>query len=420
VKISVVVIGAGPAGLAASSRLTAGSVDHVVLERGRVAESWRSKRWDSLNLLTPNWMRRLPGTAYEGADPTGFSSKDETIEFLDSYGTLIGAPLQTGVTVEKVRAGGSGFEVVTDHGVWDCDAVIAATGGMNEPRIPELAGQLPPGARQLDALSYRNPGDIDQGEVLVVGAAASGTQIAHELQQAGRQVTIAVGNHVRMPRSYRGRDIYWWMNEIGRLDERWDEIEDIDRARRTPSPQLTGGTAHNTLDLNALGDAGVTAIGKLMGVSGTRLQISGSLANTVANADLKQNRLLAEIDEWVEGTELSEQVSPPTRPDKTRLGPAVLDLDTKRFSTVVWATGHRPTYSWLDPAAFDHKGRVVHDGGVSRIPGLYFIGLPFLRRRLSSFIDGIGRDAEDLVDHLIASLGAQTSSVLPSKAARTV
>ncbi len=403
-RVSVVVIGAGPAGLAMSSRLTAKSIDHVVLERGEVAHSWHAERWDSLRLLTPNWMRRLPGSGYTGGDPDGFSTKDETIEFLGRYQKQIDAPLLPGVTVKGVRAADPGFEVVTDQGPWECEAVVAATGGMTEPRVPELSSALPPGIRQLNALEYRNPGQIDEGEVLVVGAAASGTQIAHELQVAGRQVTIAVGGHVRLPRTYRGRDIYWWMNEIGRLEERWDEVDDIGRARLVPSPQLTGTDDRRTLDLNALIDIGVEPVAKLMAVNGRRAQFSGSFANLVAGADLKQNRLLAEIDAHVAERGLDDVFGAATRPEPTRVATAATELDVSRFSTVIWATGNRPTWPWLDPAAFDHRRRVIHDGGVGAIPGLYFLGLPFLRRRLSSFIDGIGRDSGELVEHLHAHL----------------
>jgi putative flavoprotein involved in K+ transport len=412
-RTPVVVIGAGQAGLAMSHHLTGRGIDHVVLDRGEVANSWRTERWDSLRLLTPNWMSRLPGHRYTGPDPDGFMSKDETVSFLCGYGRGFGAPVQTHVTVDRVGANGNGFEVVTDQGTWSCDAVVAATGASSEPRLPAVAPHLPAHIRQLTALQYRNPDQLGKGGVLVVGASASGAQIADELQRSGRDVTVAVGDHVRLPRTYRGRDIHWWMDTIGQLDERYDEVEDLGRARRLPSLQLVGTPERRTLDLNALIAGGVQVVGKLMAIAGSSAQFSGGVSNLVANADLKQNRLLDRIDEFVVEHGLDEhgldgELAPPWRPEPTRLGTVPTELGLDRFETVVWATGYRPTFSWLDPAAFDRRGRLVHDGGVCRLDGLFVLGIPFLRRRKSSFIDGVGPDAADLVGHLHAHLDRRT------------
>jgi putative flavoprotein involved in K+ transport len=409
-RTPVVVIGAGQAGLAMSHQLSGRGIDHVVLDRGEVAQSWRSERWDSLRLLTPNWMSRLPGYHYAGSDPDGFMTKDETIDFLTGYGRSFAAPVHPHVTVEQVRARDVGFEVVTDQGIWSCDAVVAATGAASEPRVPEVADDLPRSIRQLTALEYRNPAQIGMGEVLVVGASASGAQIADELQRNGRQVTVAVGEHVRLPRLHRGRDIHWWMDVIGQLDERYDEVDDINRARRLPSLQLVGSPERRTLDLNTLRSSGVGLVGKLMRVVGGTAQFSGALANLVANADLKQSRLLDRIDEFIVERGIDADCVESSRPDPIRLGAVPTELDLARFETVVWATGYRPTYSWLDRAAFDRRGRVVHDGGVCALPGLYLLGLPFMRRRKSSFLDGIGLDAADLVGHLHAHLDQRVRS----------
>lgn len=403
-RTPVVIIGAGQAGLAMSYQLVARSIDHVVLDKGEVAQSWRSERWDSLRLLTPNWMSRLPGHRYKGPDPDGFMTKDETIAFLECYGNRFGAPIRPHVTVERVRARESGFEVLTDQGTWRCDAVVAASGSSSEPRPPALAGDLPAGIHQLTALQYRNPEQLGRGEVLVVGASASGVQIADELRRSGRETTVAVGDHVRLPRTYRGRDIHWWMHAIGQLDERYDDVDDIARARRLPSLQLIGSPDHRTLDLNALVAAGVRMVGRLMRVRGAIADFSGSLANLVTSADLKQQRLLDRIDEFAIERSLDAELGDPTRPERTLIGRACTELDLNRFDTVVWATGYRPTYCWLDRAAFDHRNRVVHDGGVCAVPGLYLLGLPFMRRRKSSFIDGVGPDAAELASHLHAHL----------------
>ncbi len=407
-RTAVVVIGAGQAGLAMSHHLTGRGIDHVVLDRGEVANSWRTERWDSLRLLTPNWMTRLPGHRYQGPDPDGFMTKDETISFLSGYGQSFSAPVCTQVTVEQVSARPSGFEVQTDQGTWSCDAVVAATGASSEPRLPAVAAGLPSRIEQLTALEYRNPGQLGDGEVLVVGASASGAQIADELQRAGKPVTLAVGEHVRLPRAYRGRDIHWWMDTIGQLDERYDEVDDINRARRLPSLQLVGSPERRTLDINALSAAGVGVVGKLMQIAGPKAQFSGALTNLVANADLKQNRLLDRIDEFATEQALDTELGESTRPDPTRLGAVPTELELARFESIVWATGYRPNYSWLDPAAFDRRGRVDHDGGVCSLPGLYLLGLPFLRRRKSSFIDGVGPDAADMVSHLHAHLDQRT------------
>ncbi|MEO5902093.1 MAG: NAD(P)-binding domain-containing protein [Ilumatobacteraceae bacterium] len=403
-RTPVAVIGAGQAGLAMSRHLTDRSIDHVVLDRGEVGHSWRTERWDSLRLLTPNWMSRLPGHRYGGPDPDGFMGKDEVVDLLEAYAHRIEAPVYRHVDVTQVRSHGTVFDVVSDHGTWSCDAVVIATGASSEPRLPALATCVPTRVQQLTAQNYRNPAQVGDGGVLVVGASASGIQIADELRRSGRDVVIAVGEHVRLPRHHRGRDIHWWMDAIGQLDERYDEVDDIDRARRLPSLQLVGSPDHRTLDLNALVASGVDVVGRLMRVDDRRAQFSGGLAHLVAIADLKQNRLLDRLDEFAIERRFAGQLSEPTRPQPTVVGVVPTDLDLARFGTVVWATGYRPTYRWLDRDAFDQRGRVVHDGGVCALPGLYLLGLPFMRRRKSSFIDGVGPDASELVGHLHAHL----------------
>ena len=409
-RTPVVVIGAGQAGLAMSHHLTGRGIDHVVLDRGEVANSWRTERWDSLRLLTPNWMTRLPGHRYEGSDPDGFMTKDETVSLLSSYGQSFGAPVHSHVTVEQVTATSTGFDVVTDQGTWSCDAVVAATGASSEPRLPAVAADIPGRIDQLTALQYRNPDQLGNGDVLVVGASASGVQIADELQRSGRSVTVAVGEHIRLPRLYRSRDIHWWMDTIGQLDERYDEVDDLNRARRLPSLQLVGSPERRTLGVGSLVAAGVGTVGKLMRIAGSKAQFSGGLANLVANADLKQNRLLDRIDEYADEHDLDAELPEPTRPEPTRLGVAPTELAMCRFETIVWATGYRPGYTWLDRAAFDQRGRIVHDGGICALRGLYLLGIPFLRRRKSSFIDGVGPDAAELVSHLHAHLDRRVSA----------
>jgi putative flavoprotein involved in K+ transport len=415
VRTTAVVIGAGQAGLATSWWLARRSIDHVVLERGEVANTWRTERWDSLTLLTPNWQSRLPGYGYEGDDPDGFRTMGETIAFIERYAKVVSAPLWTHCPVASVRRTPDGYEVVTGQGTWRCKAVVLATGAFNAAQVPKLAETVPPGIRQLTTAQYRNAEGLDAGGVLVVGAAASGAQIAEEIHRSGRPVTLAVGEHVRAPRMYRGKDIQWWMDATGLNDERYDRVENLNRARSLPSFQLTGSADRRNIDLNALTSIGVKLVGRLAGIRDGKAQLSGSLRNVCELADLKLNRLLNTIDEWATEHGLSDGVDPPHRPEPTRLEaspPLGLDFGRSGIRTIVWATGFRPDYSWLDVPVLDRKGNIRHDGGVvTEAPGLYVMGLPFLRRRKSSLIDGVGDDARDLSAHLAAHLAARRAGV---------
>jgi putative flavoprotein involved in K+ transport len=419
--VDAVVVGAGHSGLAMSRALAAASVDHVVLERGEVANAWRHERWDSLRLLTPNWQSRLPGYRYMGPDPHGYMTSAEVVQFVESYARLIGAPVRRGTTVTSLRAEDGGYTVDTDRGTWRCRAAVLANGAHGLALVPELASRLPSGIRTLTANEYRNPAQLDLGRVLVVGASATGLQLADEIHRSGRPVTIAVGEHIRLPRLYRGRDIQWWLEAIGVLDERYDEIDDIVRARRVPSPQLVGSPERRTLDLNALIERGVDVVGRLVGVDGSRLQFSGSLANHCAMADLKLNRLLERIDKWCAERRLGDGVLGPERLAATQVETAprlALDLDKDAVATIVWATGLRPDYSWLHAPVLDHKGRLRHDGGVAA-PGLYALGLSFMRRRKSSYIHGAEDDVRDLSTHLVQQLrGSERRRPAPARAAR--
>jgi putative flavoprotein involved in K+ transport len=405
VRTSVVVVGAGPGGLVMSRHLTGAGIDHVLLERGQVGHSWRTERWDSLRLLTPNWMTALPGSPYEGEAPDGYMTAGETVGMLEAYRRSFDPPLQAGVEVEATRHVGAGFEVGTTGGSWRCDAVVAATGGSSEPRVPAFAAELPRAVHQVAALSYRRPAQIDgRGRVLVVGASASGVQIADELRRWGRDVTISVGEHVRLPRSYRGCDIYWWLDRIGQLDERFDEVEDLERARRHASVQVVGSGDRREVDLASLQDLGIQLVGRLMAVRGTTALCSGGIGSLVANADLKQSRLLRRIDDWVEEHGMVDRVGPPTEPRPTVVASVPTELDLRGFTTVVWATGFRPSFRWLDGGMLDRRGRVDHHGGIAATPGLYVLGLPFLRRRRSNLLAGLGMDAAELGQHLVGYL----------------
>jgi putative flavoprotein involved in K+ transport len=418
VRTSTVVLGAGHAGLAMSRCLTERSIDHVVLERGEVANTWRTERWDSLRLLTPNWLSRLPGYGYEADDPDGFRTMPETIAFLERYAEVISAPVLTGTTVTSVRRVLDGYEVATDRGTWQCQAVVIATGACNIPNVPAVAEALPSGIDTVTPKDYRNPGQLEQGGVLVVGAAATGAQIAEEIHRSGRPVTLAVGEHIRVPRVYRGRDIKWWMDAVGVLEDRYDEVDNIVRVRNVPSLQLVGSDDRRNLDLNRLTDIGVKLVGRLVGVQNGKAQFSGSLPNQCAMSDLKMNRLLDRIDEWATENSLDGEVDAPHRFEPTRVEASPpLGVELGGIRTVLWATGYRPDYSWLDLEVLDRRGRIRHDGGVVESPGVYLLGMPFLRTRKSSLIDGAGDDARFLSGHLAAYLDSTIAR--PGLALRT-
>jgi putative flavoprotein involved in K+ transport len=396
------------------------SIDHVVLERGEVANSWRTERWDSLRLLTPNWQSRLPGYRYKGDDPDGYRTMPETIAFLEWYAQRISAPVHTQTTVTRVHRTETGYSVATDHGEWRCKALVLASGACNVPSVPAFAQALPPGVASLTPVQYRNPGQLERGGVLIVGASATGVQLADEIQRSGREVTLAVGEHIRVPRRYRGRDILWWMDTAGVQDQHYQEVDDLNRARNVPSLQLAGYADYRDVDLNALTALGVRLIGRLAGIRDGVAQFSGALANMAALSDLKMNRLLGVIDDWAARNEILGEVEPPRRFERTRVPsapPLSLDLGSGAIRSVIWATGFRPDYSWLDVPVLDRKGRVRHDGGVVDSPGLYLMGMQFLRRRKSALIDGASDDARELSSHLASYLDGNQVQVAPARSA---
>jgi len=330
----------------------------------------------------------------------------EVIDFIAQYAVEIDAPVRTQTAVGSVKRIEDQFRITTSQGEIGCRRLVVATGACNIPVVPLIRDALPPSIECFTPFDYGNPGRLPDGGVLVVGASATGVQLAEEIHRSGRPVTLSVGEHVRLPRVYRGRDILWWMDASGVWNERFDEIEDLERARNLPSPQLVGTPERATLDLNVLTDAGVELVGRLATVRDGQALFSGGLRNQFALADLKMNRLLDTFDEWArERAELEvgapERFAPTRAPKSPRLS---LDLQGGEIRSIVWATGFRPDYGWLDMPVLDRKGRLRHDGGVVDTPGMYVIGLPVLRRRKSTFIHGAEDDARDIVSHLAASL----------------
>lgn len=373
-----------------------------MLERGEVANSWHRERWDSLRLLTPNWQCRLPGFCYDGSDPDGFLTMREVIEFISRFARMSSAPIRTHTAVTSVRPTDGGYHVSTSRGDLHCRTLVVASGACNLASVPACNEAVPTPIERVSALVYRNPEQLPEGGVLVVGASATGVQLADEIRKSGRRVVLSVGEHVRLPRTYRGRDVLWWMDASGLWNQRYDEIDDLSRARSLPSPQLVGTPERVTLDLNALAASGVELVGRLSTIRDGQALFSGGLRNVCALADLKMNRLLDTFDAWaetlgdVDATPV-ERFAETNVPERSRLS---IDLKSGEIQSIVWATGFKPDYTWLHVPVFDAKGRLRHEGGVAGAPGLYAIGLPVLRRRKSTFIHGAEDDARDIVAHL--------------------
>jgi putative flavoprotein involved in K+ transport len=406
-----VVIGAGQAGLAVSRGLSDRSVEHVVLERGRVAERWRSERWDSLRLLTPNWMSRLPGWSYAGPDPNGFMTAGEVASYIDDYAHASAAPVEEDSAVEHLRVSDAGFEVVTGRGRWRAANVVIATGWCDRPAVPAEARHLHPAIAQVAPSAYRNPSSLPAGAVLIVGASATGVQLADELARAGRDVVLAVGSHSRVPRRYRGMDIYWWLEQIGTFDRTIDQMPDPLAARREPSLQLAGRPEHRPLDLGTLRGLGVELIGRLVWTDGHHVGFAHDLDQTVATADARMRRVLAEIDAHIDASGLTTEVLDADPPRVLAMDQRLdqLDLRDRGIRAVVWATGHRRTYPWLNLPVLDAKGEIRQHHGRTAMPGVYVVGQRFQRYRNSNFIDGVGRDAISVADDLARRRTASTS-----------
>jgi putative flavoprotein involved in K+ transport len=408
--IPTTIIGAGQAGLAVSWHLTAAGRDHVVVERGEVGERWRRERWESMRLLTPNWMTRLPGCRYTGDDPHGHLATDEVARQLQGYAAAFGAPVQTGTTVRSVRRSTAGFTVETDRGTWSSRDVVVATGWCDAVRVPPCAVSVPLTVTSMPANRYRRPADLPAGGVLVVGASASGVQIADELARAGRPVTLAVGRHTRVPRRHRGRDLFWWLDAVGALD-RLPTAPDgavVDE----PSLQLVGRRPARDVDLGTLARAGVRVAGRVVAVDGGRVHLGTNLQADVAAADARLRHLLARFDAHAAtdaggpgfgGTVVGDAEPPP--PVELGPGPRTIDLRAEGLATVIWATGYRRSYPWLHVPVIGSDGDVRHHRGATPVPGLQVVGMRHQTSRRSTYLDGADADAAIVVDRITAADG---------------
>jgi putative flavoprotein involved in K+ transport len=400
-KIDTVVVGAGQAGIAMSEHLTACGVPHVVLERQRIAERWRSERWDSLVTNGPAWHDRFPGMEFPNVDPDGFPTKEEVAQYFVDYAKKIAAPIRCGVEVKHVRRleRRTGFLVETSEGTIEANSVVAATGAFQRPLVPKLVPDNP-GILQIHSIAYRNPAQLPEGAVLIVGAGSSGVQIAEELLAAGRRVYLSVGPHQRPPRAYRGIDYCWWLGVLGK----WDA------ETRPPGTEhitiaVSGAGGGHTIDFRRLAARGVTLLGMTQSFNDGTLNFAADLSENIAHGDANYLSLLDEADAHVvrNGLDLSEEpLAREIGPDPECMANPVLELNLTEagVTSIIWATGFESDYSWLKVDAFDEKGRPKHQRGVSSEPGIYFLGLPWQSRRGSAFIWGIWHDAKHLADRI--------------------
>lgn len=401
-RIDTLVIGGGQAGLAMSRCLSDRAVAHIVLDRGRVAERWRTERWDSLRLLTPNWQTRLPGLRYDGPEPDGYMSVPQLVTFFEDYAASFAAPVETGTAVLGVSLSGSDFRVQTNRGTWLARRVVIATGYSDLPLVPPIAQELSARVVQIVPTEYRNPDQLPPGGVLVVGASATGVQLAEEIQASGRPVTLGVGRHLRLPRTYRGRDIMWWLDAMGILDDTRDDVFDIKTSRSQTSLQLVGRSDIRSLDVRLLRRHGVRVLGRLVRADRDRVYFDDDLIATTAASDVKLAELLARIDAFIAKAGLPVAAPPepfePTWTSALGVTKTSIDLRAAGIDTVIWATGFRRRYPWLHVPALDQRGEIVHRDGITPVSGLFVLGLHFQRRRNSAFIDGVGDDAAFLAD----------------------
>jgi putative flavoprotein involved in K+ transport len=402
-QIETLIIGGGQSGLAMSHMLSVRGRPHLVLERHRIAERWRSERWDGLRFQFPNWSVQLPDFPFPHTDPDGFATTTEIIDYIAAYAAFVAAPVRCGVAVTRLRRryGAAGFIAETTEGLIGAANVAIATGPYQRPVIPPL---MPDDASvfQVHANSYKAPDKLPPGAVLVIGAGASGTQITEELVDAGRRVYLSVGQHRRLPRRYRGRDLIWWLTALG-LDRTPPEDRGPDRSL----PLITGANGGYTIDFRQIAARGVTLLGKLAAARNGAMEFAGDLAQNLAYGDAAYFGFMDTVDAHVERLKLDMPQEPAARlrlPDPPALAEPLRRLDLKAvgISAIIWATGYGYDYDWIDMPVLDAHGEPRHHRGVADVPGLYFLGLQWLTKRTSSFLSGIGDDAAALADHIVA------------------
>jgi len=404
--VDTIVIGAGQAGLAMSHHLGVLGREHVILERSRVAERWRSQRWDSLMFQFPSWSIELPGRSHSGAHPDGFTHKDEVVRFIEDYGVSINAPIRCGVNVSALRIGSSSnddYEIDTDRGRISARHVVIATGPYQRPRRPPAHRRLPPGILQIDAGDYRNPRSLPDGAALVVGSGASGCQIADELLESGRNVYLSIGRHRRVPRRYRGRDAFWWRRELGELDQ---SVDNTPPAARVSAPLVTGALGGYNVDLRRFAAGGGILLGHLLDVVDGTLNFARDVEQSLRAGDRAFAEFVAAVDAWIDKSGMDAQLpAADVRPADVRQVDSVdrLDVAAAGIATVIWATGYELDFGWVDLPVFDAGGVPVQYRGATAAPGVYFLGLKWMHKLKSSFLCSVGEDA----GHIAARIAAE-------------
>ena len=408
-KIDTVVVGGGQAGLASSYYLTRGQVPHVVLEQDSVGSTWQNRRWDSFTLVTPNWMNRLPGFEYSGDDPDGFLPRAEVVRYLQDYARSFSAPVETGVKALRVvpaATDGARYRVETTRGAWLARNVVVASGYFTRDRVPEFAGGIPGSIRQIRSSDYRNPGELPPGAVLVVGSGQTGCQIAEELLESGREVYLAIGSAGRQPRRYRGKDICWWVAQMGVYDRSFkDPAKPVERYGA--NPMCSGKNRGHALNLEKFAEDGMKLLGHVQGLRGSALELAPGVRDSIAKADQFSKWLTKMVDDYIAAKGL--QVEPPnaanTDDGAPRAAVAIqelreLDLPARGVTSIVWAMGYVCDFTWIEMPAFDDRGYPVQTRGVTAFPGLYFCGLHWLHCLKSGLMFGVGDDARHAIEHL--------------------
>ena len=402
-QVDTIIVGAGQAGLSTSYHLTQQGREHIILEQAdQAAAVWRN-RWDSFTLITPNWMIRLPGAEYQGDDPDGFMPRDEVVAYFEEYIERFELPVRYGTRVISVEPIEAGYLVSTGQAEYEADNVVIATGMFQQPKMPPISANLPSEIRQLHSSEYRNPEALPAGAVLVVGSAQSGCQIAEELYQSGRVVYLSVGSAPRVPRRYRGKDITWWMDEIGLSDRTVDQLPSP-KAKFAPSAQGTGKDGGHTINLHQFVRDGVVLLGHIQSVEEGRIFLAPDLKENLAKADKFEADIAKAIDDYIERNELDFSLEALPELSDGYQAEEILELDLKSagISSVIWATGYKFDFGMVKLSAFDEDGYPLQKRGVTEFPGLYFIGLPFLHKLKSGLLFGVGDDAAHVVEHIEA------------------
>ncbi|PSN16349.1 MSMEG_0569 family flavin-dependent oxidoreductase [filamentous cyanobacterium CCP5] len=409
----VIVVGGGQAGLSISHCLKERSIDHIVLEKNRVGHAWRNQRWDSFCLVTPNWQCQLPGFPYPGNDPEGFMGRDEIVQYIEAYVREFQPPIQEQVTVHRVRQDGrSRFHLDTSIGDFTANQVVIATGGYHKPRIPAIATRLPDTITQIHSSQYKNPESLLEGAVLVVGTGQSGCQIAEDLHLAGRQVHLCVGGAPRSPRRYRGKDVVDWLEQMGYYDIPIDKHPQKEKVRHKTNHYVTGRGGGREIDLRHFAREGMGLYGRLTNIRGPQLCFDGTLKQNLDAADAVAESIKRTIDGYIEKNQLEAPTEASYVPVwEPEAEPLALDYAAANITTVIWAIGYHTDFSWIDVPVFDGKGYPGHDRGVTPLPGLYFLGLPWLYTWGSGRFSGIARDAQYLADRIVVARRQNQSSL---------